>query len=79
MAVNSEFLWCAEHSAGLQEGKTCCFHVPEQRSRPLKTSVFTQVGSLRTVNVRKKEEGYLKKKDKRGIKGCHLPFNNARF
>lgn len=74
MAVNSEFLWCAEHSAGLQEGKTCCFHVPEQRSRPLKTSVFTQVGSLRTVNVRKKEEGYLKKKRQERNQRMPSPF-----
>ena len=54
VAVNSEFVWRAEHSAGLREGETCCFHVPEPCSRPLKTSVFTQVGSLGTISVRKK-------------------------
>lgn len=54
VAVNSEFVWRAEHNAGLQEGETCCFHVPKPCSRSLKTSVFTQVGSLGTISVRKK-------------------------
>lgn len=56
VAVNSEFVWHAEHNAGLQEGETCCFHVPKPCSRSLKTSVFTQVGSLGTISVRKKGE-----------------------
>lgn len=71
VAVNLEFVSCTEHNAGLQEGKTCCFHVPKPCSRPLKTYVFTQVGSLETISVRKKEGG--KKKHLRGIKGC-TPF-----
>lgn len=54
MAVNLEFVWRTEHNAGLQEGETCCFHVPKPCSRPLKTYVFTQVGSLETISVRKK-------------------------
>lgn len=53
-AVNSDFVWRAEHNAGLREGETHCFHVPEPCSRSLKTSVFTQVGSLGTISVRKK-------------------------
>lgn len=52
--VNSDFVWRAEHNAGLREGETRCFHVPEPCSRSLKTSVFTQVGSLGTISVRKK-------------------------
>lgn len=71
MAVNSEFVWRAEQNAGLQEGETCCFHVPEPCSRPLKTSVFTQVGSLGTISVRKSwGEKKERKEDMRGIKGC---------
>lgn len=54
VAVNSEFVWRAEHNVRLQEGETCCFHVPKPCSRSLKTSVFTQVGSLGTISVRKK-------------------------
>lgn len=54
VAVNSEFVWRAEHDAGLQERETCCFYVPEPCTRPLKTCVFTQVGSLGTISVRKK-------------------------
>lgn len=75
VAVNSEFVWRAEHNAGLQEGETCCFHVPKPCSRSLKTSVFTQVGSLGTISVRKKGAKKKKRKeeDMRGIKGCS-PF-----
>lgn len=70
VAVNSEFVWRAEHNARLQEGETCCFHVPKPCSRPLKTSVFTQVGSLGTISVRKKGGKKKEKEDMRGIKGC---------
>lgn len=62
---------------GEREGKTCCFHVPKPCSRPPKTSVFTQVGSLGTISVRKKgvkERKEKKKKATRGIKGCSPPF-----
>lgn len=37
--------------------------VPKPCSRPLKTSVFTQVGSLGTISVRKKGVGVQKKKE----------------
>lgn len=73
MAVNSEFVWRAEHNAELQEGEMCCFHVPKLCSRSLKTSVFTQVGSLGTISVRKEGMKKIgKKEDMRGIKGCSL-------
>lgn len=74
VAVNSDFAWHAENNVRLQEGETCCFHVPKPYPRPLKTSVFTQVGSLGTISVRKK--GVKKKEDMGGIKGCS-PFNNV--
>lgn len=62
VAVHFEFAWHAEHNARLQEGETCCFHVPKPCSRPPKTSVFTQVGSLGTISLRKKKKKNRKKK-----------------
>lgn len=51
--------------------------VPKPCSRPLKTSVFTQVGSLGTISVRKKGVGVQKKKRAREESKDVPPFNNV--
>lgn len=51
-------------------------YVPKPCSRPLKTSVFTQVGSLGTISVRKKGVGVQKRRAREESKDVP-PFNNV--
>jgi len=76
VAVNSEFVWRAEHNARLQERDAHTLpHVLKPCSCPLKSSVFTQVGSLGTITVRKERGG---KKEKRREESKDVPpFNNV--